>query len=115
MFICVTDGLDPNAASGLKALAARGYEIAMIQVLSDIERDPDLEGDLRLLDAETDAPVEVTAHSQTLREYKRNLEAHCATLEAALTRSGGRYLVSPPGEPIAQFVTYQLRKSGLAR
>lgn len=115
MFLCITDGLDPGAADGLKAVASRGHEIALIQVLSDIERDPDLEGDLRLLDAETDSAVEVTAHSQTLREYKRNLAEHCSSLEVAVTRAGGRFLTSAPGESIAHFVTHQLRKSGLAR
>lgn len=115
MVVLLSDGLDADVPAAIRAVASRGHEIAFVHVLSNIERDPDLEGDLRLLDSETGDAVEVTAHSQTLREYKRNLDAHSRGIEDAVTRAGGRYLVSTPGEPITQFVTHQLRKTGLAR
>jgi len=113
LFVCVTDGLDPSAPDGLRAVAARGHEVAFIQVLSDIEVDPDLEGDLRLLDAESGAAVEITAHSQALREYRQNLEAHNTRLEEAATRAGGRFVRSIAGQGLAEFLTHGIRRVGL--
>jgi hypothetical protein len=113
LFVCLTDGLDPAAPEALRAVAARGHELVLVQVLSPIERDPDLEGDLRLLDAESGDAVEVTAHAQTLREYKKNLEAHCRLLEETTLRFGGRFLASPAGQPLSQFVSQGLRRVGV--
>lgn len=112
LFILLTDGLDPAAAEALRSVTARGHELALIQILSDIELDPDLEGDLRLLDAETGEAVEITAHAQTLAEYKRNLDAHCRRLEETALRLGGRYLLSRAGQPLSEFMS-GLRKLGL--
>ena len=115
LFVCLTDGLDPAASEALRAVAARGHELALVQVLSPIELDPDLEGDLRLLDAESGEPVEVTAHAQTLREYKKNLAAHCAQLEETTRRVGGRFLQSLVGQPLSEFLSQGLRRVGLVR
>jgi uncharacterized protein (DUF58 family) len=113
LVVCITDGLDQDIEGALRAVAARGHELAVIQVLSDIELDPDLEGDLRLLDSENGDMVEITAHAQTLREYKRNLETHCALLESTTVRSGGRFVRSIAGQSISEFVTRTLTHAGL--
>ena len=113
LFFLISDGLDPAAAGALRAVASRGYELVMVQVLSPIEIDPDLEGDLRLVDAESGEAVEVTAHSQTLREYKQNLDAHCKELEEAVNRLGGRWVQSIVGQPVSDFLATGLRRIGL--
>jgi uncharacterized protein (DUF58 family) len=115
LFLCLTDGLDPNVAEGLRAVAARGHEIVLIQTLSPIEINPELEGDLRLLDSETGEAVEITAHSQTLKVYRANLEAHCKMLEETTLRCGGRYLQSFVGQSIAEFIQSDLKRFGLAK
>ena len=109
LFVCITDGLDPAVFDSLRSLASRGHEIALIQILSEIELDPDLEGDLRLLDAETGSVVEVTAHAQTLREYKSNLAAHCRSLEETATRIGGRFVPGRAGQALSEFVIHGLQ------
>lgn len=114
LFIVFTDGLDPAFGEGLRAVTARGHELMLVQILSDIELDPDLEGDLRLLDAETGEAVEVTAHAQTLREYKQNLDAHCQKLEEIASRLGGRFLLSRAGQPLPEFIA-GLRRLGLVQ
>ncbi len=113
LFVLITDGLDPAAGDALRAIPARGHELALLHVLSPIELDPDLEGDLRLLDAETGEAVEVTAHAQTLREYRQNLDAHCRALEEATQRLGGRWIRSLVGQPLSEFVSGGLRRVGL--
>lgn len=114
LFILFTDGLDPDFGNALRAVTARGHELMLVQILSDIELDPDLEGDLRLLDAETGEIVEVTAHTQTLREYKANLDAHCQRLQEAVLRLGGRFYQSRAGQPLSECVS-GLRRLGLVQ
>jgi uncharacterized protein (DUF58 family) len=113
LFFLFTDGLDPDAAEALRAIPARGHELVLIHVLSPIELDPDLEGDLRLLDAETGEVVEVTAHAQTLREYRQNLDNHCRGLEEMTKRLGGRWVQSLAGQSLSEFVSGGLRRVGL--
>jgi len=113
LLLLISDGLDPEAAGALRSISARGHELAMVQVLSPIEIDPDLEGDLRLVDSETGAAVEITAHSQTLQIYKRNLEEHCRVLAEAVNKLGGRLLLSPAGQPLDDFLASGLRRVGL--
>lgn len=113
LFFLFTDGLDPQAADALRIVPARGHELVLVQTLSPIELDPDLEGDLRLLDAETGEAREVTAHAQTLREYRQNLDAHCRSLEQTTLRGGGRWVQSLAGQALGDFVSQGLRRAGL--
>lgn len=91
LVVLISDGLDPELPGQLKSLAGKGHEVLMVQVLSPIETDPDLEGDLRLLDAEGGGEREVTANRLTFDVYKANLEAHNRRLMDACTSYGGRY------------------------
>lgn len=102
--VIVTDALQNGLVSALRAVSARRHEIWLIQVLSAVELDPDLEGDLRLLDAETSGTAEVTINSFTLKEYRRNLEVHNRALFEECQRSGGRYALVQAGTPLDQIV-----------
>lgn len=115
LFVLVSDGLDPDAPNALRAIGARGHELIFIQTLSEIDLNPDMDGDLRLLDAETGAPVEVTAHAETLRTYRANLDAHNKKLEAETLRVGGRFVRTVAGQPLAELVTHELRRAGVVR
>ena len=108
----ITDGLDPELPAALKAVASRGHEIAMLHVLSREELDPDMEGDLRLQDAEGASVVEITASGSTLKAYRARLEAHCSALELACTRPGGRYLRVLAHESLETQLRGPLRREG---
>jgi uncharacterized protein (DUF58 family) len=57
----------------LNSLAAKGFEVTLLHTLSPDEVDPDLAGDLKLLDNETSAEVEITADFDLLQRYRRGL------------------------------------------
>lgn len=115
LFFIISDGLDPKAPSNFGAIAARGHELVLIQVLSPSELDPDLEGDLRLVDSESASAVELTANIQTIEEYKENLNRHCRALQESVVKHGGRFLTSVVGQTLEDFVNTGLRRSGLVQ
>lgn len=110
--ILITDAMDANVVQGIRMLAGRGHEVCLLQVLSDIELNPDLEGDLRLLDVERESPVEITANSYTLNAYKQNLTAHNTKLSEECLRMGGRYTLVVTGTPLDQVVKDTLKREG---
>ncbi|HVT13990.1 MAG TPA: DUF58 domain-containing protein [Fimbriimonadaceae bacterium] len=110
--VVVSDGLDPEAATAVRVLGGRGHEVFFIQVLSDIELDPDLEGDLRLLDSEGGRAVEITANSYALREYRANLQRHNDALREAVLRVGGRHAMVRADDPLEKTVKQVLRREG---
>ena len=112
LVVLVTDGLDPELPSALRILAGRGHEISLIQVLSSVELDPDLEGDLRLQDPEGGQPVEITANGAAVREYKRRLAEHNGALMEGLRRSGGRYTLVRTDQPIEVTIRDTFKREG---
>jgi len=112
MVICITDALDEDAAAALRSIAARGHELLLIQVLSIFDIDPELEGDLKLIDSELGHAIDITAHSETIHKYKQNLARHCRAVEQATGLAGGRYLrVDSSVSPI-EVISRELRSIG---
>ncbi len=112
LILLVSDGLDPEAPPAIRTLAGRGHEVMFLQILSDVELDPDLEGDLRLLDAEGGTPVEITANSIALREYRKRLADHNAALVEAVRRVGGRHALLRPNVPLDRVIRDVLKREG---
>jgi uncharacterized protein (DUF58 family) len=110
--VVISDGLDQEASNAVRGLGGRGHEVLFVQVLSDVELDPDLEGDLRLLDAETGKPVEITANSYALKEYRQNLRAHNDALREAVLRVGGRYALVRATDSLEVVIKQVLRREG---
>lgn len=110
--VLVSDGLDPQASNAIRGLGGRGHEVFFLQVLSDVELDPDLEGDLRLLDSEGGKPVEITANSFALKEYRQNLAQHNDSLRESVLRVGGRYALIRADRPLEDTVKQVLRREG---
>lgn len=110
--VIVTDAMDRDAAQGVRILAGRGHEVCVVQVLSEVELRPDLEGDLRLLDVEGRGAVEITANSITLKAYAESLARHNASLAEECLRMGGRYSLVVAGTPLDQVVKNVFKREG---
>lgn len=110
--VLLTDALDPEMPTVIRVLGGRGHEVCLIQILAPEEIDPDLEGDLRLLDAESNEIVEITANRDALEGYRKNLAAHNEALHEACHRVGGRYISIPTNQPLEWIVKEKLRREG---
>lgn len=111
--IVLSDFLMPDYETGLKTLAARGFEITALQVLDKHELEPDLVGDLKLVDAESGELREVTISESLLRAYKKRVTDYNANLRAFCLRYGMNYVQVTNDVPIDVAVTRLLRSSGV--
>ncbi|MBS1712221.1 MAG: DUF58 domain-containing protein [Armatimonadetes bacterium] len=110
--ILITDGMDPSLAQAFAHVTVAGHELWVVQVLSPFELDPGIEGDLRMIDAETNQVVEITANGPTLDAYRRNLANHNSAIEQAALKHGGRYALIESGKPLAEVFGKTFQKTG---
>lgn len=114
--IVISDFLLPDGyETGLKTLAARGFEVTAIQVLDRRELEPDLVGDLKLVDAEDGSMREVSISGALLKTYKRNLEKYCGDLRTFCLRYGIHYLQTASDTPTEQVMLRLLRSAGVLK
>jgi uncharacterized protein (DUF58 family) len=108
--ILISDLFDDNAERAISELAGTRCEVAVLHTLSADELDPPLEGDLRLVDRETGAGVNVTADLFTLDSYKARLIAWQERLDEVSTKRRVGYLPTPTTMPLADLVFAELRR-----
>lgn len=114
--VVLSDFLLPEGyETGLKTLAARGFDVTAIQVLDRYELAPILVGDLKLIDAENRSAREVTVSENLRRTYQRNIDAHCAELQTFCRRLGMNYVLVSNDVPVETAILRLLRGSGLVR
>jgi uncharacterized protein (DUF58 family) len=105
---------DATWAAPLAALAARRQEPVLWQVLAPDEEHPNLAGDLKLIDHESERARELTITPGLIGEYQRALAAHRAGLARASQAAGGRFLGSSSSDDLEAMMLAGLR-SGVVR
>lgn len=112
--IVISDLLtDSDWRSGLRALQASGQEVHLIQVLSPDELRPELHGDWRLRDAESDLAVEVSVSQRLLRRYEDELTAHTEEIQGFCRHAGITYLQLGSDASLPDTVLTTLRRAGV--
>ena len=85
--VLISDLLDKGGyEAALRYLLARQMDLYVIHVLAKEEVDPELTGDLQLIDCEDGDLAEITVSAPLLRRYKANLEAFCSSVRDFCTR-----------------------------
>ncbi len=114
--ILLTDLMDKGGyEEGLRYLLARQFDVYVIQILSQEEIEPDVVGDLRLVDIEDDDVAEITVSAPLLKRYKQNLAAFRAGVHEFCARRGITYLFTSNQVPFDRLVLTYLRQRGLVR
>jgi uncharacterized protein (DUF58 family) len=93
-------------------LHAAGLEIYGLQILGPSEINPELTGDLRIVDSETEQTVDVSSVGELLGLYQEHLHAMQTHLSAECRRRNGRFLSLPANEPVKTVLFDQLLRRG---
>ena len=101
LLVVISDFFDAGpVAEELSRLRAQGHALTLVQVLSRMELAPDFEGDLGLVDSETQTEVEVTMDPSAIEAYLARLAGLVEELRATARRLGGRYVRVLTDEPL---------------
>ena len=114
--VVLSDFMDKGGyQEALRYLIARQMDVYVIQILSQEEIDPEVTGDLKLVDVEDDDVAEITVNGPLLARYKQNLDAYRAALHDFCTRRGVTCLFTSNQVPFDRLVLTYLRQRGLVR
>ena len=114
--VVISDFLDKHGyEDALRYLLARNMDIYVIHVLSQEEVEPDLKGDLRLVDVEDGDVAEITISVPLLKRYKDNLNAFVGGLKEWCTRRGITYIFTTNMFPFDRLILNYLRERGLVK
>jgi uncharacterized protein (DUF58 family) len=114
--VVISDFLDRKGyQDALRYLLARNMDIYVIHILSQEEVEPELVGDLRLVDAEDDEIAEITISAPLLKRYKENLNLFVGGLKAWCTQRGITYIFTNNLFPFDKLILNYLRQRGLVK
>jgi uncharacterized protein (DUF58 family) len=114
--VVLSDFMDKGGyEDALRFLMARQLDIYVIQVLSQEEIEPEIVGDLKLVDVEDEDVAEITVSAPLLKRYKQNLAAYRAALHEFCTRRGITCLFTSNQVPFDRLVLSYLRQRGLVK
>ncbi len=112
--IILSDLYDPEGVvPALNALRFQKFEPYVVHIVSPQETDPELLGDLRLLDAESDRHRDVTLTERLLNRYREAFQGHCTTVERFCRSKEIGYVRCRTDVPFQDTVVHMLRRGRL--
>jgi uncharacterized protein (DUF58 family) len=116
LLFLISDLLSPAGyRAGLGQLQGRGFEVAVLHVLAPAEVDPPLAGDLRLIDAETGEPQDITLDGGLRELYRKRVTAWQEEIEAHCLKRGVHYVPVVTDSAWDELVLYTLRQKNLVK
>ena len=116
ILVLISDLLDKTGyESALRFLLAQDLDVYVIHLLAPEELEPDIKGDLRLVDCEDRDIAEITVSRPLLDRYRRTLAAFIDGAREFCTRRGINYLMTSTRTPVDQLVSSYLRQRGLVK
>jgi uncharacterized protein (DUF58 family) len=116
VLVLISDMLDKQGyESALRYLVANQMDIYVIQVLSPIEINPELAGDLKLIDCEDQDHAEITVSRPLLDRYRNTLNSFVHGLRQFCRQRGMGYVLANTDIPIETLVGTYLRQQGMLK
>jgi uncharacterized protein (DUF58 family) len=114
--VVISDFLDKKGyQEALRYLLARNMDIYVVHVLSQEEVNPELVGDLRLVDVEDGEVAEITISAPLLKRYKDTLNSFVGGLKEWCTNRGITYIFTTNTNPFDKLILNYLRERGLVK
>ena len=116
ILVLISDLMDKEGyEKALRFLVTQQMDVYLLHVLCPEELNPEIKGDLRLIDCEDDDVAEITVSRPLLDKYKRTLASFVDGAREFCTRRGMSYLMVSTETPVETLVANYLRKRGLVR
>jgi uncharacterized protein (DUF58 family) len=114
--VLVSDLMDKDGyEAGLRYLVSQQMDIYVIQILSQEELEPDVKGDLKLVDCEDEDIAEISVSAPLLARYKATLNSFTSGTQEFCARRGMNYLLANNQTPVKDLIANYLRRRGLVR
>jgi len=114
--VILSDLLDPAGFEGcLRRLCMSGSDLYVIHVLSRDEVDPQITGDLRLIDSETNGYTEISMTRTLMKRYRDNLDGFCAAIRRDCLARGIGYIPAVSDMPFERLTLELLRQGGMLK
>ncbi|MGC4004199.1 MAG: DUF58 domain-containing protein [Pirellulales bacterium] len=114
ILVVMSDLLDKNGyRDAFKYLVGRDMDVYVIQILSPAEIEPEIVGDLRLVDCEDADMAEITVSAPLLARYKQTVAAFIEEARTYCVKRGMNYLFARSDLPVEELVLKYLRGRGL--
>ncbi len=114
--IIISDFLAPSGYQvGVRAVRQLRQEVALLQILSPDEIEPDIQGDWRLRDSEGNGNVDVSVSSTILQAYQQRLADFTEELAAFAHTHMATYTLIPSDTLLIDVVQRLLRQVDLVR
>ena len=99
----------------LRYLIAQQMDVYVIHVLSPEELDPDIKGDLNLVDCEDADTAEITVSRPLIDRYKKTLASFVSGAREFCTHRGMSYMMCSTSVPVEKLIMSYLCQRGLVK
>ncbi|WP_428308869.1 DUF58 domain-containing protein [Lacipirellula sp.] len=114
--LLISDLMDKQGyETALRYFVSHEMDCYVIHLLSQEELQPDVKGDLKLVDCEDADEAEITVSAPLLARYQQTLTAFTRGAQEFCTRRGIHYMLANNQLPVADLVGQHLRRRGLVR
>jgi uncharacterized protein (DUF58 family) len=101
LLVVLSDFFDPSPVTrALTRACAMGHQVALVQVFAREELEPSYEGDLSLVDAETDATVQLSMDASAIDAYVARLTGLIEELRSWARKHRASYVRITNDEPL---------------
>jgi len=114
--VLLTDLMDKNGyEAALRILVGQQMDVFVLQILSPAEFDPDLSGDLKLVDCEDNDEAEISVSTAVIKKYKATLSAFVDQARRFCAQRDMTYILTRSDQGADVLVGQYLRERGLVR
>jgi uncharacterized protein (DUF58 family) len=111
--IIISDFLDnEDAEKPLQYLAEFGHELLLIHLWAPEDREPQWDGELDLIDAETGDHMEMDLDVGSRASYTAAFDEYARRLQVMAQRNGGRYVGLPTAMPLEDAIFGPIIRAG---
>lgn len=114
--VLLSDLMDKNGyESALRLLVGQQMDVFVLHMLSPEEMEPDLTGDLKLVDCEDDDEAEISVSTAVIKRYKETLASFVEQARKFCAQRDMTYLLARSDQGADVMVGQYLRERGLVR